>query len=133
MTASAHGNPVVTLHAPGTVPLGTAVAISMRIENKSAEPLELYLRGREPVYDFLVSTIAGDVVWRRLEGEVAQAILRLELIEAGQVLEFRDSWDQRDNAGQLVSPGAYTIRGIVLSDRSSTLESAPVELRIERK
>ncbi len=133
MTRSVDGNPLVTLHAPETVPAGTAIPIAVRIENKSAEPLELYLRGREIAYDVLVTAPGGDVVWRRLEGEVVQAILRLEVLGPGQALEFRDSWDQRDNAGELVAPGVYTIRGAVLSDGSSTLESAAVALRIDRK
>lgn len=133
MTPSVDGNPLVTLHAPRTATVGTAIPIIMRIENKSDAPLELYLRGRKATYDFLVTASGGDVVWRRLEGEVVQAILRLEVLGPGQILEFRDSWDQRDNAGELVAPGAYTIRGTVLSDGSSTLESAAVALRIDRK
>lgn len=133
MTRSVDGNLLVTLHLPETVLAGNAIPITLRIENKSAETVELYLHGREPVYDFVVSTIGGEVIWRRLEGEVVQAILRLELLEPGQILEFRDNWDQTDNAGETVPPGDYTVRGTVLSDGSQTLESAAVALRIDRK
>jgi hypothetical protein len=133
MTRSVAGNLVVTLRAPAKVRAGEAIPISMRIENKSAETLELYLRGREPTYDFIVTARDGDVVWRRLEGEVVPAILRVEVLEPAQILYFRENWDQRDNAGELVPPGSYTIQGTVLTDGSSTLESPAVPLRIDRK
>jgi hypothetical protein len=133
MTRSADGNPLVTLHAPESVAPGAAIPLTMRVENKSGEPLELYLRGREITYDLIVAVNDGAIIWRRLEGQIVQAILRLEVLAPGQVLEFRDSWDQRDNAGNLVAPGLYTVRGTVLSDGSLTLESSAVPLRIDRK
>lgn len=133
MTRSLDRLPVVTLQAPESVPTGTAIPITLHIENKNAEPLELYLRGREPTYDLIVTARDGDVVWRRLEKEVVPAILRLELLEPGQILYFRDSWNQRDNAGEPVPPGSYTVRGTVLTDGSSTLESPAVPIRIGRK
>jgi hypothetical protein len=132
MTPSAAANPVVTLHAPANARVGEMIPITIRVENKSAETLELYLCGREPTCDFLVIASDGDVVWRRLEGEIVQAILRLELLAPGQTLELRDSWDQRDNAGEPVAPGAYTIRGTVLSDGSSTLDAPAIPLHIDR-
>lgn len=133
MTGSVDGNPLVTVHAPESVPPGAAIPITMRVENKSGEPLELYLRGREIAYDFVVIASDGGMVWRRLEGQIVQAILRLEVLAPGQVLEFRDNWDQRDIGGKLVPPGLYTLRGTVLSDGSLTLESSAVPLRIDRK
>ena len=133
MTRSVAGNPVVTLHAPEKARVGEVIPITMRVENKSAETLELYLRGREAIYDFIVNARDGDVVWRRLEGEVVQAIVRFQVLAPGQALEFTDRWNQRDNAGDPVAPGPYTIRGVVLSDGSSTLESPPVSLCISPK
>lgn len=133
VTRSVHGHPVVTLGAPESVPAGATISITIRIENKSGKPLELYLRGREPTYDFIVTARDGDVVWRRLEGEVVPAILRVEVLEPGQILYFRDSWDQRDNVGELVPPGSYTMQGTVLTDGSSKLESPAIPLRIDRK
>ena len=133
MTRSPDENLVVTLHGLETARVGESIPLTMRIENKSGEPFELYLRGREPTYDFVVIGPGGNVVWRRLEREIVPAILRIDVLKPGQVLEFRDSWDQRDNAGQLVAPGSYTIRGAVLSDGSATLDSPAIPLRITRK
>jgi len=131
--ATADGAPVVTIRAPKTVAAGATIPISMRIENTSSEPLELYLHGREATYDFIVTSSDGDIVWRRLEGQVVQAILRVDVLAPGQVLELRDSWNQRDNAGKRVAPGSYLVRGILLGEGSSTLESPAVPVRIKRK
>ena len=133
MTASADANPVVIIHVPENAEAGAAIPITMRVENRSNEPLELYLRGREPTCDFIVTSSDGDVVWRRLEGQIIQAILRFEVLAPGQVLEFRDTWDQKDNAGKRVAPGVYVVRGAVLAEGSSTLDSPAVPLWIKRK
>lgn len=133
MTRLAGGNPCVTLHAPETVSTGKPVQIFIRVQNKSAEPLTLYLRGREATYDFVVTARDGGTVWRRLEGEIVPAILRLEVLGPGQTLEFGGVWPQRDNGGELVAPGSYTIRGTVLSDGSAKLESPAISLRITRR
>ena len=133
MTQLHDRNILVTLHAPKTARVGSAIPITLRIENKSAEPLELYLRGREATYDFIATASDGELVWRRLEHEIVPAILRVDVLEPGQVVEFRDSWDQRDNAGDPVAPGSYTIRGSVLTDGSATLEAPAIPLRITRK
>ena len=118
---------------PGTAAVGSTIPVAMRLENASAQPVELYLRGREITFDFLVADARGEIVWRRLEGEIILAILRLEVLVPGQAIEFGDTWDQRDNFGQPVAPGDYSVRGEVLTDGSSTLESASVTFRIDPK
>lgn len=133
MRESPDRNLLVTLHAPKTAQVGSAIPITLRIENKSAEPLELYLLGREPTYDFIVTASDGDLVWRRLEGEIVPAILRVDVLDPGQVLEFHDSWDQRDNAGEMVNPGSYLLRGTVVTDGSSKLDSPAIPLWITKK
>jgi hypothetical protein len=133
MSRSVAGNPVVTLHAPENVLLGEPVPITIRLENKREEPLELYLRGREATCDIVVTANDGRVVWRRLEGEIVPAIIRLEVLAPGEIVELRDSWDQRDKGGKPAGPGSYTIRGTVLTDGSSTLESPAITLRLRPK
>jgi len=123
----------LTLEIPERVEAGSFVPFRMRIENTSAEPVELYLRGREITCDFVVRGPGGAIVWRRLEGDVTLAILRLEVLRSGQAIEVGDSWDQRDNSGELVQPGAYSVTGSVLTDGSARLESDAVAFRIERK
>jgi len=130
---SADPNIRLTLHIPERVPTGSVVEITMRIENVSAEPVELYLRGLELTCDFVVTAPNGDIVWRRLEGQVVPAILRLEVLRPGLAIECRDSWCQVNNAGDPVVPGPYAVHGVVLTEGSSTLESAALSFRIGGK
>ena len=133
MTRAGDGNPVVTIEVPETAAAGETILITMRIENTSSELVELYLHGREATYDFIVTNSDNDIVWRRLEGEVVQAILRVEVLAPGQALELRDSWNQRDNAGKRVAPGSYFVSATLLGEGSSMLESPAVPVRIQRK
>jgi hypothetical protein len=119
----------LTLVVPADAAAGAAVPVTLTVENVSGRRLDLYLRGRTVTFDIVVSDAAGTTVWRRLEGEVIPAVLRLEPLQAGQVLEMRDTWDQRDNAGQSVGAGDYHVRGEVLTE-GAPLVSHAAPLRI---
>lgn len=104
------------LVVPQRVREGEAVPVTLRARNVSERSLELHLRGRSIAFDLIVTDALGDVVWRRLEGEVVPGILRLETLGAGQRLELEDTWDQRSNAGEAVAPGDYTMHGELLTE-----------------
>lgn len=106
----------ILLDAPDTVRAGEPVPVTIRVQNISDRPLDLYLRGRTIAFDVIVTGSDGTVVWRRLADEVIPAILRLETLGPGETLELTDTWDQRSNAGQAVSPGGYTVRGEILAE-----------------
>lgn len=105
--------------------------IVLRAENVSGEILELYLQGRTIAFDVVVTDADEHVVWRRLEGEIVPAILRIETLEPGAVLELEARWDQRSNAGEPVAPGRYTVRGEVLAE-GDPLVTPTAGFRIER-
>ena len=119
----------LSLVIPTQVRSGERVPITLRAENIGARPLELYLRGRTIAFDVVVTREGGEVVWRRLEGEVIPAILRLEVLAPGQVLELRAEWDQRTNDGVPVGGGSYVVRGLLLTD-AEPWETPPATLRI---
>ena len=121
---------VVSLEAPRTAASGTPVPITIRVKNETAAPLDLYLRGRDVTFDIMVADSTGDVVWRKLEGEVTQAILQLKTLAPGEVMELSHTWDQRSQRGSPVPPGKYTVRGSVLTDGSASLRSSPAVLEI---
>jgi len=102
----------------------------LRVENPADRPLDLYLRGRAIEFDVVAAADDGRVVWRKLEGQVIPAILRLETLAPGGVLELRTEWDQRTNDGRRVPAGSYTIRGLLLTDSETPLASPPTRLRI---
>lgn len=104
------------LDAPAEVRAGEPVPITLRAENITERSLDLYLTGRTIAFDLTVTDEDGAVVWRRLEDEVIPAILRLETLEPGETLELEDTWEQRSNDGEPVAPGAYTVRGEILTE-----------------
>jgi hypothetical protein len=94
------------------------------------KPLELHLTGRPIAFDVTITRADGSVVWRRLEGQTIPAILRIELLPAGGVMELAGTWDQRTNAGEPTGPGIYRVQGTLLTDAPAPLETSPALLRI---
>jgi hypothetical protein len=121
-----------SLVMPQEVRAGQRVPVTLRAENVGGRPLELSLRGRTIAFDVVVSRADGEVVWRRLEGEIIPAILRLEVLAPGRVLELRAEWDQRTNGGLSVGTGRYVVRGLLLTD-AEPWETPPAPLRIVTK
>ena len=118
----------VELVVPSKVASGAPVPMAIRIGNTADRPIELHLQGRATVFDLIVSR--GDtVVWRRLEGEAAPAILQLRMLGPGEVLELKDTWEQVDRTGRRVEPGEYSVRGEVPTD-GRPLRAGPVPLTI---
>lgn len=117
------------LELPEQVSAGEPVPVTFRVENISDGPLDLYLTGRPIAFDLIVEDEGGTVVWRRLEDQVIPAILRIETLAPGERLELDDTWDQRSNAGEPVAPGAYTVRGELLTEQEPLVTPA-VPLRI---
>jgi hypothetical protein len=119
----------LSLGVPAHSAAGTPVPFTLTIENVSGRPLDLYLRGRTIAFDIVVLDSAGIAIWRRLEGEIIPAVLRLEILAPGQLLDLSDEWDQRDDAGRPVSAGRYTAYGEVLTE-GPPLRTPTVTLRI---
>lgn len=118
----------VEIVAPTEVRVGAPVPIAIRIGNTAGRPIELHLQGRTAVFDLLV-TRGDSVVWRRLEGQASPAILQLRTLAPGEVLELRDTWDQRDGAGRPVGPGEYGVSGAVPTD-GAPIRAGPVRLTL---
>lgn len=118
----------IELVVPRTVALGDPVPIAIRIVNTTARGLELHLQGRTVVFDLAVRR-GETLVWRRLEGESAQAILQLRTLAPGEVLELADTWPLRDNAGGRVGPGEYSVSGTVPTD-GAPIRAGPVSVSV---
>ena len=129
VTATAADSLRLWLEVPERARAGTVVPIRLWIENVSGRVLDLYLRGRSLTFDVVVTRTDGSIVWRRLEGEIIPAIVRIEALGPGQRLEARAEWDQRSSTGVPAGPGAYTLTGHVLTE-AGPLETPPVALNI---
>jgi len=108
---------------------GEPVRFRLRVENVSGSAADLYLRGRSATFDVVVRRAQGGVVWRRLEGEIIPAIVRLQPLGPGQRLETEAVWDQRGNDGKPVGPGEYVVEGSLLLEDAS-LPAPPRPLTI---
>jgi hypothetical protein len=104
----------VTVHAPTEARAGDSVTVELRIENITDKTLSVNLQGRDIVFDIVVTTADGKPVWRRLEGQTVQSILRIETLATGQILRMQDVW----RAG---AAGDFLVRGVVPTDAAPLL------------
>ena len=118
-----------SLEAPQEVRTGETVTFLIRLRNESAERVDLYLRGRDIAFDIILTDGAGREIWSRLHQQAVQAILRIEQLDAGKAIELRHGWNQRDNSGEQVRPGDYSVQGVVLTE-SEPIRTPTQQLRI---
>jgi hypothetical protein len=123
-------SPRLRLEAPDTVHAGAPVGIALLVEHPGPDALELYLQGRSATFDVEVRDAAGQVVWRRLEGKVLQAIIQLRVLWPGERFVLHASWNQRDRDGVAVPPGEYRLRGLLLTDAPEPLATDDVTVRL---
>jgi len=131
LAAAAGGQPdsmQVEIVVPPRVAVGAPVPITLRIANTAERPIELHLQGRTIVFDLTVRRGAA-VVWRRLEGESVPAILQIRMLAPGEVLELKETWDQRDNTGTQVGLGEYRVTGVLPTD-AAPIRAGPVPIVI---
>lgn len=121
----------VELVLPRSVRAGEPVPIGLRVRNHTRHALDLYLRGRRPTFDVVISNAAGEVVWRRLEGEIVPAVLQVRTLEPGEGLDLEAVWDQRTRSGRPAEPGEYTARGALLAE-GEPLETPAAPIGIVR-
>lgn len=118
------------LSGPDSVRAGHRVRFTLTLSNDASGPIDFYLRGREIAFDVVVTSSDGQVVWRRLQGEIIAAIVQVRSLAAGETLALHAQWDQRSNEGTHVAPSDYSVRAFLLTE-SDPLESPPISLRIE--
>ena len=110
--------PSIRIDAPEFIEQGSTLAYSVVIENDGDVPIQFHLTGREIVHDMSVTAEGGTTVWRRLEGQSTQAILRIESLEPGGEIVVEDSWDGCDSTGAHVAPGFYTLQASFPTDEA---------------
>ena len=91
---------------------GETVEMKLTLQNVSNEAASFSLGG-SPAYDFVVSTADGEYVWHSMCAKFALALLGSETLGPGEELEFVGEWEQVDNRGEPVPPGAYLVRAVL--------------------
>jgi hypothetical protein len=120
----------VEITVPAEVRRGDSVPIVLRLVNDADTAADVALQGRPVAFDVTVSHPDGVPVWRRLAGETVTAILQLRTVPAHASLEFRTTWDQRDDRGASVPAGQYEVKGTIPSDPPTEFRSGPAKLKI---
>ena len=115
---------------PASLRVGEPVTVSLHVQNRTRRALDLYLRGRAITFDVVIARASGEVVWQRLEDEIIPAIVHLRPMAPEERFELQVAWDPRTRDGQLLEPGEYTARGLLLTE-GEPLETPTVEFRIE--
>lgn len=103
----------------------------LTVFNPDKTVVTLYLMGRAPSADFLITDPRGGVVWNLRYGKTLMASLQVYPLAAGTILSFRQIWHQRSNAGKPVPAGNYLVRGVLLTDRPGGIASPVAKVRIE--
>ena len=120
----------LTIAVPEAASVGEHVPVRLHIQNGGPAPVDLYLRGRSIAFDVIVERAVGGVVWRRLDGQIIEAILQLRTLAPDEVLTLEAAWDQRTSAGLPALPGNYFVRGLLLTDAPDAMEAERAALRI---
>lgn len=107
---------LVELVVPDTVERDSRVPVSMTIRNPTAHPIDLYLRGRDPVFDIVVRRPDGSIAWQRLADEVIQAVLSIRPLLPGDSFRVSAEWLPTDR-------GEVSVTGRILTE-SPLLECA---------
>lgn len=87
---------------------GETVNISLIKTNITNDEITLRYRTSQ-IIEIVVANAAGNVVWRYSENRTFAQFTRLITIFPGGTQLINETWDQRNNAGNRVAPGTYTI------------------------
>ena len=122
------------IEAPREVRRGESVPLTLKVQNLLPRPVTLVHGGLAIRFDLVVTRPDGAEVWslsHSTGGIGIQTIRWATAIQAGQVLEVPPvwPWNQRDNDGKPVPPGAYAIHGVLVAvDRDPRTEARPLQI-----
>lgn len=85
--------------------------LSLVVSNTSDSAVSFRTGAPEFAFHAVVSTLAGGVIWDRLQGVVLQEPSHAVTVPAGGIVRLSTSWNLRTNDGQQVAPGDYRLSG----------------------
>ena len=120
-----------SLQMDGQIPYGETVQLKLTLRNVSDEPVKFSTGGRPP-HDFVISTPEGEQVWHWKCGKIIEQPLDGRTLGPGEEMEFTGEWEQVDNRGEPVPPGAYLVRAVLDMEPPEKLVTSAHELEIVR-
>ena len=112
-----------SIAAPKSVRAGQPAPIVLRITNVSDKPVEAHFLGRTIVFDIVVTTSDGTIVWRHLGEGAGQSILQIRTLVPGETMEWRDKWIPR-------RVGRYRVQGLLPSDSPEPRRTDWIEIDV---
>lgn len=112
-----------SISAPKSARVGQPAAIALRLTNVSDKSVEAHFLGRTIVFDIVVTTRDGTIVWRRLGEGAGQSILQLRTLGPGETMEWRDTWIPK-------RVGRYRVQGVLPSDSPEPRRTDWVEIDV---
>jgi hypothetical protein len=110
-----------------TYQVGAPVELTLRVQNTGDQPVRLQMPTGQ-IYEFIVQR-NGEEVWRWSQGRAFTQAVQQWTLSPDETRTFTVTWDQRDNNGNPVEPGAYTIIGRVINSANAQLQDTE-EIRI---
>ncbi|HAH87240.1 MAG TPA: hypothetical protein DCL60_07705 [Armatimonadetes bacterium] len=110
---------------------GEPVAITLSVTNSGTEARTLkFASGQQ--YDFVVSK-DGREVWKWSAGKYFAQSLVSRVIGPGEVLRFKQVWNQEKTGGGRANPGEYCITGMLILVEGKRPSVGPLTIKIVPK
>lgn len=87
------------------------VPVSLTVRNAGPDPIELFLFGRTPTLDVVVTSEDGETLWHKLDDEAIPAILQVYALRPMEQIEQWTVWHPRDEV-----TGRCTVTGKLLTE-----------------
>ncbi len=110
------------LQVPVQVESGSSVPFRLSVENRAGYPTDLTV---EPPYDFFVTTLEGQEVWRWSHSQSTRPRKVHETISPGERRDFEVVWTGRNNAGRPLPEAVYWVHGVLKMGTSKQVEPEP--------
>lgn len=88
--------------------VGEPVEVTLNIKPTGAGSVTLAFQSGQK-FDFVVRYPRGGDVWVWSHDKVFTQALESKTVQAGEILTYRGTWDQRDLQGRRVEPGTYEV------------------------
>ena len=90
------------------------MVITLRVRNPGDHAIDVYMRGRSPTFDVIISREDGTKVWHLLQNEIIPAIALVRTLAPAEQFEVSAEWDGHDSLDNPVAAGNYSARGLLL-------------------
>ena len=94
------------------------MVITLRVRNPGDHAIDVYMRGRSPTFDVIISREDGTKVWHLLQNEIIPAIALVRTLAPAEQFEVSAEWDGHDSLG-IQSLRATTSREVCFSSKEN--------------